>query len=156
MGITNHFQEGMTGGSFNVASEHSALVRFPKGCIPLHILGRSQHEATSEPHSGLPSHHAPGVLWEWKGGGFFPPGCKLSETARLDDLEVVVSTSMFNLSPRSSYSSSFRDMTRRSLRALPTCCKSQRFQSRPEQLPQCLCHLKVWACEAASACNTQQ
>ena len=149
MGIT-------TGRSFNVAPEHSALVRFPKGCIPLHILGRSQHEVTSEPHQWVAFTSCARSFVEWKGGGFFPPGCKLSETARLDDLEVVVSTSMFNLSPRSSHSSSFRDMTRRSLRALPTCCKSQRFQSRPEQLPQCLCHLEVWACEAASACDTQQ
>ena len=65
---------------------------------------------------------------------------------------------MFDLSPLSSHSSSLRDMTRRSLHALPTFCKSQwmQFQSRPEQLPRCLCHSEVWACEAASACHMQR
>ena len=42
-------------------------------------------------------------------------------------------TSIFDLLPQSSHSSALRDMTRRSLRALPTFCKSQwmQFQSRP-------------------------
>ena len=67
LGITNHIQQGEGGEQRSCSHLRSTQhwLRFPKGCRKVNSslrLGQSLHQVSSEPHSGLPPHCAPGVV----------------------------------------------------------------------------------------------